>query len=63
MQVILVHVVFCLISIDKYTQAQASVMLLYGILKYSVLNGLDCNTICILKIYNGLVLHLGREKI
>lgn len=65
MQVILVDVFFNLISIDKYTQAQVSVMLLFGILKWLVLSGPNSNTICFLRVSDGFILHFeekGKER-
>lgn len=62
MQVMLVCVFLCLVSIDKHTQAQVGVMLLCDILQCWVLSGQDTNTIFILKIYDGLVLYTEEKK-
>lgn len=65
MQVILVDVFFNLISIDKYTQAQVSVVPLFGILKWLVLSGPNSSTICFLRVYDGFILYFeekGKER-
>lgn len=62
MQVMLVCVFLCLVSIDKHTQAQVGVMLLCDILQCWVLSGQDTNTIFILKICDGLVLYTEEKK-